>query len=386
MRLRNLFTLIPLTLLALPALADEPAIKVGATLELNYTYNNNAPGRDNSAVGYTGAPGNRNGYYFNRKDSQFAVNFAELSLTKEATMKSRTGFALRILDGEAAKLLASNTEPGSTQSAARTRAEGNIVSQSAVNFYEASVRSLLSEKLTLDAGIFPTWVGYETIPTGTSNFFSKSFHFGQYQPFYHGGVKATYVNDAQTSVTGAIVNNFNGTDRSTRGRDLGLGFQIARTVGSSTKLYVNGLSARDVALGGTKHGIFNVVVTDQVNEKTALALDASYATSGPSGTRTKSLAYTGYLSQTLGSGNVVGLRGELLTENRAGGNLLAFGGGKKPSLSSITASYELKNEDLKGMRTLLEVRFDNANTAIFPTRTGAKKSQATVSLAQIYSF
>jgi hypothetical protein len=386
MRLRNVLALIPLTLLALPALADEPAIKVGATLELNYTYNNNAPGRDNSAVGYTAAPGNRTGYYFNRKEGQFAVNFAELSLTKEATMKSRTGFALRILDGEAAKLLAANTEVDSSSEAARSRAVGNIVSQNAVNFYEASVRSLLSEKLTLDAGIFPTWVGYETIPTGTSSFFSKSFHFGQFQPFYHGGVKATFVNDAKTSITGALVNNYNGTDRSVRGRDQGLGFQIARSIGASTKVYVNGLTARDVALAGTKHGIFNVVVTDQVNEKTALALDASYTTSGPSGTRTKGYAYTGYLTRTLGSGNVLGLRGELLNENRTGGNLLAFGGGKKPSLSSITASYELKNENLKNMRTLIEVRFDNANTAIFPTKSGAKKSQATVSLAQIYGF
>jgi hypothetical protein len=373
--------------LSLPVLAEdsEPTIKVGATLELGYTYNANAPGRDNAAVGYTAAPGNRNGYYFNRKEGVFALNFAELNLTKEATPKSRVGFALRLLDGEAAKLLAANTESASQESA-RTRAVGNIVSTSAVNLYEASVRALLTDKLTVDTGIFPTWVGYETIPTGTSSFFSKSFHFGQYQPFYHGGLKATYTSDDKTVLTGAIVNNYNGTDRSTLGRDLGLGFQVLRTIGKDTKLYINGLSARDVALAGTKHGIFNVVLTDQLNEETALALDASYATSGPSGTRTKSYAYTGYLTRTLSSGNVLGLRGEFLNKNRVGGNLLAFGGSQKPSLSSITASYELKNEELKGLRTLIELRFDNANAAIFPTKTGAKKSQTTVSLVQAFQF
>jgi hypothetical protein len=383
MRFRNALALIPLVALALPVFADDdPPIKVGATLELNYTFNGNAPGRDNTAVGYTAASGNRTGYYFNRKEGTLGLNMAELNLSKEANMKSRVGFALRVVDGEVAKMLAANTETTNNAS----RVTGNIVSTSAVNVYEASVRALLSEKLMVDAGIFPTWVGYETIPTGTSNFFSKSFHFGQYQPFYHGGVKATYTSDEKTTITGAVVNNYNGTDRSTLGRDLGLGFQIARTLSKDSKIYVNGLTARDVALAGTKHDIFNIVLNDQLNEKTAFALDASYVTSGPSGTRTQSYAYTGYLAQTLSNGNVLGLRGEFLNENRAGGNLLAFGGARKPSLSSITASYELKSEDLKGLRTLLEIRFDNANTAIFPTKTGSKKSQTTVSLAQIVSF
>ncbi|MGC4045335.1 MAG: outer membrane beta-barrel protein [Armatimonas sp.] len=377
--------MLPLVALALPALADDEApIKIGATLELNYTFNGNAPGSDNTAVGYTAASGNRNGYYFNRKEGVIGLNMAELSLTKEATPKSRVGFAVRFVDGEVAKMLAANTE--TINAAARSRAVGNIVSSSVVNLYEASVRSLLTEKLTLDAGIFPTWVGYETIPTGTSSFFSKSFHFGQYQPFYHAGVKATYASDAKTSITGAVVNAYNGTDRSSVSRDLGLGFQVAHSMSESAKVYVNGLTARDVGLGGTKHDIFNVVYTNQLNEQNGVALDASYVTSGPSGGRTKSYGYTGYLTHTLGNGNVVGLRGEYLNEDRVGGNLLAFGGAKKPSLNSITASYELKNEALKGMRTLFEVRFDSANSAIFPTKTGAKKNQTTVSLAQIVSF
>lgn len=384
MRFRNALAMLPLVGLALPSLAqDETPIKIGATLELNYTFNGNAPGRDNTGVGYTAAAGNRNGYYFNRKEGTIGLNMAELNITKEANMNNRVGFAIRLVDGEVAKMLAANTE--SALSASRV-VGGNIVSTSVTNLYEASVRTLLNEKLTLDAGVFPTWVGYETIPTGTSSFFSKSFHFGQYQPFYHAGVKATYVSSEKTAITGAVVNNYNGTDRSGVSRDLGLGFQVAHSLSESSKVYVNGLTARDSALAGTKHDIFNVVYSNQVNEATGVALDASYVTSGPSGGRTKSYGYTGYLTNTLGNGNVIGLRGEYLNEDRVGGNLLAFGGTKKPSLTSITASYELKNEALKGMRTLFEIRFDSANSAIFPTKTGSKKNQTTVSLAQVLSF
>ena len=382
----SLSALVGLSLISSVALAADPEVKVGGGLELNYTYNFNKPGRDNTSVGYTGAPGNRNGYYFTRKDSTIGLNLAEISVSREATKDSRVGFALRIIDGEAAKQLAANKETGGVAFANSRATSTNIASSSVVNFYEASIREMVTDKLTVDAGILPTWIGYETVPIGTSNFLTKSFHFGQFQPFYHGGVKATFASDEKTSIMGAVVNNYNGTDRSTKGRDLGVGVQVAHTLSGKAKVYLNGLSGRDLGLGGTKHDIFNVVYTNSVSDDTSLAFDGSYTTSGPTGGRTKGYAYTGYLAKTLASGNTVALRGELLNEDRAGGNLLAFGGVKKPSLSSITASYELKQAKLKGIRTLVEYRYDNANSAIFPTRGGAKKNQSTLTLSQVFAF
>lgn len=376
--LLTLSALIGLSALSSVARAADPEIKVSGGLELNYTYNFNKPGRDNAAVGYTAGAGNRNGYYFTRKDSTIGLNLAEIAVSREATKDSRLGFAIRLIDGEAAKQLAANTETPGTF--------GNIASTSAANFYEASVREMLTDKLTVDAGILPTWVGYETIPIGTSNFLTKSFHFGQFQPFYHAGVKASYASDEKTTITGAVVNSYNGTDKSSKSKDLGLGFQVSRKMGGSAQVYLNGLSARDLGIGGVKHDIFNVVYTNAVDAKTNLAVDASYTTAGPTGGRTKGYAYTGYLSRTLESGNVLALRGEMLNEDRAGGNLLAFGGTKKPSLQSITASYELKQDKLKGVRTLLEYRYDNANTAVFPTKSGAKKNQSTLTLSQVFAF
>ena len=378
--LSSLVALVGLAAVSSAALAEDPAVKVGGSLELNYTYNFNRPGADNAALGYTAAPGNRTGYYFNRKESEFALNLAEINITREATKDSKLGFALRIIDGEAAKQLAANTVPGATPS------KGNITSSSVVNLYEASLHELLTDKLSVDAGVFPTWVGYETIPMGTSSFLSKSFHYGQFQPIYHQGAKANYAFSDKTTVTGAVVNAYNGTDKSPTSRDLGLGFQVAHTLSKDAKVYLNGLSGRDLGIAGAKHDIFNVVYSNQLNEKNSVALDASYTTSGPSGGRTKGYAYTGYLTHAMENGNAVALRGEYLTEDRAGGALLAFGGTKKPSVSSITASYELKKADAKGLRTLVEYRLDQASASIFPTRGGTKKNQSTLSVVQVVSF
>lgn len=347
------------------AAADDSGIKVGATLELNYTYNSNNPA---AAAAPTGLYGN-NGYYFNKKAGEVAFNFGELHIYKDKTAKE-PGFSLRFVDGE--------VKPGLP-----VNAPGYNTSTS--NLYEAVISQQLSSKLAVDAGIFPTWVGYETIPMGTGNFFSKSFHFGQFQPFYHGGVKASLTLSEKTTLVGTVVNRFSGVETNGN-KDLGLGFQLAHVLSEASTVYVNGLASRDT-VGGAEKGrnIANLVYTRKLSAANNFALDASVTSGKDAANKTyNGQAVTAYFTTVLSNGNTAGLRAETLTAD-TNTPWLALGGTKKPQLSSLTASYEFKTAQ-KGVRTLIEARFDSANTAIFPTKTAPKKNQTTVSLVHVLNF
>ena len=352
------------------ASADDSGIKVGATLELNYTYNANKPLAGGVPTGLYGG----NGYYFNKKSGEVALNYGELHIYKDKTAKE-PGFSVRFVDGE--------VKPGLPLATAN-------YNTSTGNLYEAVISEQLTSKLSVDAGIFPTWVGYETIPMGTSNFFTKSFHFGQLQPFYHGGVKANLTLSPKTTLVGAIVNRFSGVETNGN-KDLGLGFQLAHVISDASTLYVNGLTSRDTlsvsptATAEKQRSIANIVYTRKLSSASNVALDASVTSGKDSTNKTyNGQAVTGYYTYTMTNGNTVGLRAESLSGDA---NLpwLALGGTGKPQLSSVTASYELKSSQ-KGIRTLIEARFDSANTAIFPTKTAAKKNQTTISLAHVLSF
>jgi len=367
---RVLLTTGVLTALTSLALADDTGIKVGATLELNYTYNANSPTAGATPTGLYGG----NGYYFNKKSGEVSLNFGEIHFYRDKTAKE-PGFSIRLVDGE--------VKPGLPLATAN-------YNTSTSSLYEAIISQQLTSKLSVDAGIFPTWVGYETIPMGSGNFFSKSFHFGQFQPFYHGGVKASFTLGEKTTLVGAVVNRFSGVETNGN-KDLGLGFQVAHVISDKATVYLNGLTSRDT-LAPTpattvekQRNILNVVYTRKLSDTTNFALDAS-AISGKDVT-SKSYdgnAVTAYVTKTLTNGNTVGLRAEQLTAD-ANTPWLAVGGTAKPKLSSVTASYELKTAQ-KGVRTLIEARFDSASAAIFPTKTAAKKNQTTISLVQTYNF
>ncbi|MFM7320912.1 MAG: outer membrane beta-barrel protein [Armatimonadota bacterium] len=367
MTLRQPLMLVGLLACASPVIAQD--VKVGGTVEFNYTYNGNKPaGQVNGA---TGAP-----YYFNGKSSAFSLNYGEIHVYSDATKERPSGFSFRLVDGAVVAGLPLRT-PG--------------VNTNTALFYEAygrGVYELGGKSLTVDAGIFPTHVGYETINVGGNSFLSKTFHFGQLQPFYHAGLRAALPIDASTTFTGLVFNRYNGVD--TNGNTTpGVGFQVARTLGSASSVYLNGAFAKDTVGGGERQkNILNVVYNRTLSGTTSIAADISAV----SGKKAGDANYTAqavslYAFLGLGGGDKLALRGEYLTENSAGGQLLPSSvGTTKPNLSSITASYELGKLARPGSRTWLEFRFDSANTAVFPTATGAKKNGSTISFVQTYSF
>lgn len=343
-------------------------VKVGGTIEFNYTYNFNKPStRQNGA---NGAP-----YYFNSRDSQFTLNYGEIHVYSDPTKERPSGFSFRLVDGAVVAGLPLNL-PG--------------VNSNTTMFYEAygrMIKDMGGKALTIDAGIFPTHVGYETIPVGTNSFLSKSFHFGQFQPFYHAGIRAALPVNETTTVTGLVFNRYNGVD-SNDNKTPGIGFQVSKTISEKSSVYLNGAFARDTVAGAERmKNILNVVYNQTLSDKVSVALDVSALSGKKAGNANYTAqGVTAYGFIGLGGGNKLGLRGEYLTENSAGGQLLPAATGSKPKLQSFTASYEFGKMSSAAARTLLELRFDSANTAVFPTEDGTKKSSTTLSFVQIFNF
>jgi hypothetical protein len=374
---------------------DASGIVINGALEVNYTANFNKPS--------TGS----NTYIYNKKEGQFAINLAQIQVSKPASPESRTGFLIRLVEGEVRRY---NFNLGET-SDGDPRALPFILEAYGTLFVPAG-----GKNLKIDAGQFISHVGYETIEVGANNFFSRSFLFQYPTPRYNTGVRVAVPLGSRTTATGLILNRFNGTN-DTGNRDPGIGFQIAQTLGGTSSLVFNGLTAREnLAYNGAgpdsssspgestadlsrgravaddainrQVSILDLVYGNQINSRLRFAAEGIYRFGKDTADRSYNITGgAGYLVYGLRGGNSIGLRAEHLRQStRTAGVLPVGSGGGNPNLTSITLSYDLRSNLLPGSRTLAELRYDNSNQAVFGGENSFKKNQTTFTLGQILSF
>lgn len=372
-----------------PALAQDtpPPVSVTGTLEVNYTANFNSP-----------ASGS-NTFLYNTNANQFALNLADLRVSRAVAPEQRTGFMLRLIEGEVKR---------------RTFNAGEYGAGEPPNVLEAYVSQLLplgGRDVKVDVGQFVTHVGYETIEVGTNNFFSRNFLFQFPSPFYNAGVRAAFPISPTTTVTGFLYNRYNGAF-DPGNSDLAPGFQLAFVPSPKTSIIVNGLTSRENLNGTTtpaynkQQSILDLIYSNQLNPTTRLVVEGLYrfgqaddASDNVNQGRSRSYSafgVAGYGIFTLGGGNVLGLRGEFLNNAQAQDRVVspiglaypnANDASEKVSIGSITASYELRWAQMTNLRTLLEFRYDFAGEEFFPGKSGSpKKSQATLTIGQVFGF
>lgn len=365
MRTRLQFALAALGVAALAPSALAQGATVGGQLEVNYTYNFNKPNTRN------------NTYLFNSKDSSFSVNVGELNVTKEAEA-DKGGYVLRLITGRIQEAIDAKYGTGHVLEA-----------------YGTVKKSLGSKDATIDFGQFAAPVGIEGVTVGTSQFFTRSFSRQYLQPFLLSGIKATIPLGDKDNLGLLLANRFDGVNDDTN-RDLAFGARLHRELSESTNLVLNLLTAREnigtvAAPVNRATSLANLVYTNKLSESTSVALDATLRSGKDAANRNYSVTgFTGYLHKTLGNENVLGLRAEYLKQNNATSAVLpqyATDPSRKPTMTSITASYELKGA-FPGARTLLEFRADRAGGAIFPGEKAGtvKKDQTSVTFGQVFKF
>lgn len=366
---------------------QEGAIKTSGSIGVNLTYNFNRP-YDRST-----------GYLFNSGEGQFALNAAQIQLSRAATEKN-AGFRLRLIEGDMRRALLGDSSTYSGEYNTSSRSMGFSSSAglggSTTHILEAYGIARWGEHCQWEAGQFESTVGYEHIGDGYGAFFSRGIQYQFLHPILNLGVRLTRHMNEKTSITGSVLNRYRGAGDDGN-REYQYGLQLRQQLSEESSLKISGQSGRD-GMNGTNGSlatinrtisILNGVYTNKLGENGDLAVDASWLGGKQSDNRSFNVSgISGYLTWKVG-GNTAGARAEYLSQSNAtAGVLPQSSGNKKPNLSSITLSYELNQGVAPGARTLLEYRLDRANTAIFAGRNSgqAKKDQSTFTVAQIFNF
>jgi len=149
------------------------------------------------------------GYSFNGVDpdlrtfdvahNAFSLSLAELALERMPTPQSRVGGRIDLTFGATADIVGS-AEPG-----------GATGREAYKHIQQAYISALAADNLVLDVGKFVTPIGAEVIESQDNWNYTRSILFGFAIPFYHTGVRATYVASDRLSLSGYLVNGWNNT-------------------------------------------------------------------------------------------------------------------------------------------------------------------------------
>ena len=218
----------------------------------------------------------------------------------------------------------------------------------------------VSDKLTVTAGQFNTFLGYEVISPAANFNYSTSYMFS-YGPFSHTGLKADISLSDDVSLMLGLLNTTDATESQPAGDDYMFGAQLG-LYGQ----YINLLTGQGATQIDFTGGL-------DISDSFFLGVNAtSY--------EDDAIEFSGvalYPQVALSDAFTLGGRFEAFTEN---GALGAFGDGDNTSIT-LTGSFTSGNMTIKP-----EFRVDTASDAYYMDADGATDSLSSFVLAAIYSF
>jgi hypothetical protein len=170
-------------------------------VDMYYNYNSNQPAsRSNSFRSFDAAA------------NQFALNLIELVVDKTPEVtNSRTGYHIALGFGQAINAV-NGSDPG-----------GLGFSQYLKEAY-FSYLAPVGKGLQIDAGKFVTPHGAEVIETKDNLNYSRGLLFSYAIPYFHYGLRAKYAFNDKYSISGFLVNGWNGVIDNNSGKTYGIGF------------------------------------------------------------------------------------------------------------------------------------------------------------------
>lgn len=225
----------------------------------------------------------------------------------------------------------------------------------------------VSDKLTLTAGQFNTFLGYEVINPSANFNYTVSYLFNA-GPFSHTGIKADYAVSDDLSFMLAMTNahaissaDGNFSDANQLGAQIGYKGQYLNFITGA----VDATSAKDWMFLDYTGGF-------DLTDTFFLGINAAYVNSNDDDAGYSGVAL--YLQNTFSDKFALGLRPELFTTTAGGVD------------SSVTAFTLTSNMNLtSNLKLITDLRFDSSDDYIieaFPT----EKSTSTLTIAAVYSF
>lgn len=136
------------------------------------------------------------------------------------------------------------------------------------------MRAPIGSGLTVDAGKFVTPAGAEVIETQDNWNYSRSLLFSWAVPYYHAGVRASYVVSDQVSATGFLLNGWNNVKDNNNAKSFGTQLLVAPSDRVSlVGTWIGGAEQTDV--DGWRN-MLDAIVTVTVTPQVKLQLNADY--------------------------------------------------------------------------------------------------------------
>jgi hypothetical protein len=156
------FSAVTLLLVAVSMRGDEPPTTIHGFVDGYYAWNGNDPrSHDNFETG-TGTTAKR--------ANEFGLNLAAVDIVRDA---QPVGFHLAFVAGDGADVVHANEREGFH------------------HIYQASILYKASDRLTFEAGIFPSHIGFESFYSKDNWNYTRSW-LGEFSPYYQTGVHAGY--------------------------------------------------------------------------------------------------------------------------------------------------------------------------------------------------
>lgn len=231
------------------------------SIDTYYAYNSNKPAVL-PAVPTAAAPQTQNKYHvFDSYHDDLQFNYAHLQIQKNSDAFS---FNLDMAYGPAMQVI-SGTKTDAGQ----------------MNVKQAVIGYKATDKLTIEAGRFATYLGYETIESQDNWNYSRGLLFGYFVPFWHQGVKATYAFNDQVSLMGMAANGWNNSYEDNRQKTYG--GQLTWIPNTQLSFYLNAISGQDFVPAGLNplipndtRTVYDLVAVYKPTEKISFALNYDY--------------------------------------------------------------------------------------------------------------
>ncbi len=353
--------------LGLPLAAQEPAMaadekeeekdwEIGGFVDLYYSYNTNHPaGHANFFPGAGVAA---------KRSEEFALNWAAVEIRRAP---EPVGFHLIAGAGNAIEILHAG-EP-----------EGEMIGRDELrNIYRASVSYAPSERLLVEAGIFPSHIGFESALTRDTWSYTGSWA-GNFTPYYQTGIKAAYTFSDHWSGELHVLNGWQIIGENNDAKSLG-----ARLAWASPRASValNGWRGPELQNDDSRQRmLLDLVATAKVSDALDLAFEGYVGRQELPGSDTAEwTSIAGFLRYQLAPTWAVALRAERFADPDD------WISGLSQDIEEGTLTFEHRPHERVILK--LEGRYDRSSARIFTGETEgtAEKDQLLFALASIFTF
>ncbi len=382
-------------------------VTLSGTVDGYYAFNFNQPAALGPAFFPNGIQGNTL-RFFDENAQQFSLNALELVADKAPDATSggfgRAGFHVGVIYGQAAAAINGNfnnycgavngTNGSGVPISCGTTANQTDASNVALKEAYVSYLAPIGKGLTFTVGKFVTPAGAEVIETNANFNYSRSILFYYAIPYFHFGVNAKYTFNPKWSITGYLVNNWNGTEQFNSGKTYGVSLAWTPTAKwAVTENYLAGPQGDSILYGSSGkpnnnwRQLEDATIAFTPNTKWTFQLNGDYdygdkfgLGEGETSQAVNWWGIAGYVKYTPNSKSYLAARYEYFNDPYG----FALGTGIKAHVGEGTMTYAYNWTG--AFQTRFEFREDYSNRDFFQKGTRFVDTQPIAELGFIYTF